>query len=314
MLLMVFGYHSYVLFVRHTPNYLRGYPTTRPAFYVSNHGARLPRVGFFGFPHRNGWKGIGALYAQGVLKGTYGSDEEPLITSWYARKAARCPTAADHYFVTDPVQDALPLEVDFTLDTPHLEGFIWSDGRPALEMYSRKPVDGPTDYDLSALAPAFDATTQPDVGLWALTEPLPRCRVDAELGEQARLIGFDAPRQVAAGEALSILLYWRPRAASDRPYSVFVHVEMDGERLIAQSDGPPACGSEPTTKWQPGATVVDGHSLTLEPNTTPGEYQLLVGLYDSMTGERLPVSGRDADPGGNAVYLGQVVVTAPSQP
>jgi hypothetical protein len=249
-----------------------------------------------------------------VLKGTYGSDEEPLITSWYARKAARCPTAADHYFVTDPVQDALPLEVDFTLDTPHLEGFIWSDGRPALEMYSRKPVDGPTDYDLSALAPAFDATTQPDVGLWALTEPLPRCRVDAELGEQARLIGFDAPRQVAAGEALSILLYWRPRAASDRPYSVFVHVEMDGERLIAQSDGPPACGSEPTTKWQPGATVVDGHSLTLEPNTTPGEYQLLVGLYDSMTGERLPVSGRDADPGGNAVYLGQVVVTAPSQP
>ena len=56
---------------------------------------------------------------------------------------------------------------------------------------------------------------------------------------------------------------------------------------------------------------MDGHSLSLDPLTPPGEYPLLVGLYDPMTGERLPVTGGNANPYGNAVVLGTVEVIAP---
>jgi hypothetical protein len=313
VLLTVFGYYVYIVFVRHRPNYLREYPAARLPFYLSVHSDELPRVGFFGFPHRSGWKAVGALYAQGVLQGGYGSDEEPLITSWYTRQSAWCPDAADYYFVTDPIQDAQSIAVDFC-DEDHLLGRVWSGGQPVLEVYSRQPVGVPTDYNLAELESVFDAATQPDVRLWALDEPVPQYRVDAQLGEQANLIGYDAPRQVAVGEVLSVVLYWRSWGPSDRPYSVFVHVEVEGDGLFGQSDGPPACGSEPTTEWQPGRVVVDGHSLALEPSTSPGEYPMLVGLYDPATGERLPVSGRDTNPGGNAVYLGTVKVVAPASP
>ena len=42
------------------------------------------------------------------------------------------------------------------------------------------------------------------------------------------------------------------------------------------------------------------------------EYPLWVGLYDPMTGERVPVSGGDANARGDTVYLGTVRVVAPS--
>jgi 4-amino-4-deoxy-L-arabinose transferase-like glycosyltransferase len=310
-LLAVFGYYIHVVFVRHTPNYLQGYPAARPSFYLTIHGDQLPRVGYFGFPHRSGWKAVGALYAQGVLQGSYGSNEEPLITSWYTRGAAWCPDGADYYFITSPIQDAVPIPVDDIRDEHYLLGRVSSDGHPMLEIYGRQPVDAPADYDLAELEGGLDAATQPDVWLWALRDPVPQYRVDARLGEQVLLLGLDAPRQVAAGGVQSLVLYWQALAPLDRDYNVFVHIEVEGDRIWGQSDGPPACGAEPTEEWQPGRTVVDGHSLMLDPAAPPGEYPLLVGLYDPMTGERVPVVGRDANPSGNAVYLGTVEVVAP---
>jgi hypothetical protein len=121
-------------------------------------------------------------------------------------------------------------------------------------------------------------------------------------------MGYDAPQQVAAGETLSTVLYWQPLGKLDQYYNVFVHLEVEGEQIWGQSDEAPACGAEPTKKWRPGGVVIDGHTLRVDPNTPPGEYWLLAGLYNPMSGERVSVTGRDANDWNNAVRLGTVHV------
>ena len=310
--LAVFGTYIYIVFVRHTPDFRRGYPATRPAFYPTFYGDESPKGGGFGFPHRGGWKAVGALYAQGVLQGSYSANEETLTTSWYVRGVPWCRDAADYYFITSVVHDEEKIPVKRIRRDNHLVGRVWSDGQPVLEIYGHQPVDEPTDYDLTDLEGVFDDAARPDVWLWALEPPVPRRYADALVGERARLLGADVPDRVRAGESMSVALYWEPVAAFDRKYIVFVHVEVEGEQLWAQHDEMPACGSMPTTDWVPGEIVIDGHTLPINPATPPGEYPVIVGLYDPQTGERLPVSGSDANEWGNAIHLGTVQVLPPA--
>ena len=48
-------------------------------------------------------------------------------------------------------------------------------------------------------------------------------------------------------------------------------------------------GSRPTTTWSEGEVVVDRLGILIPPELSPGEYQLVVGMYRPDTGERLPV-------------------------
>jgi hypothetical protein len=310
-LLIVFGTYVYIVFVRHTPDFRRGgYPDTRPPLYATFYGDWEPSGGGFAFPHRGGWKAVGALYAQGVLQGSFRSNEEAITTSWYTRQAPWCDDSPDYYFISHVTHDRWDIHPNrVRRDNNHL-GDVWADEELVLEIYTGKPVDAPVDYQLAELEPVFDDATQTDVWLWALKDPVPQHPVDALLAEKASLSGYDAPRQVAAGETLSTVLYWRPLKPFDRYYNVFVHVEVEDGRIYGQSDEAPACGAESTKKWQPGEVVVDGHTLRIDPSTPSGEYPLVVGLYDPMTGERVSVKGRDANAWGNAVHLGTVQVVA----
>jgi 4-amino-4-deoxy-L-arabinose transferase-like glycosyltransferase len=309
----VFGYYEYIVFVRHDPDFRRGYPATLafyPTFYPDDHPPR--DGGGFGFPHRGGWKAVGALYAQGVLQGSYGANEETLTSSWYVRQAPWCRDTADQYFISSVIHDVEHIPEGYVRRELHLLGRVWSDGRSVLEIYGRQPVDDVHDYDLADLERVFDAAATPDVWLWTLPDPVPQHRLDARLGGRVRLLGFDVSPQVEAGEVLSLNLYWLPEADLGYDYSVFVHVEIEGDHIWGQSDTGPVCGSLPTSKWQPGEVIVDGRTLLIDPATPPGEYPLLAGLYDSMTGVRLNVSGRDANARGDTVYLGTVRVVAPT--
>ena len=312
VLVGILGYYEYIVFVRHRPNFLLSYPDSRPALYPSIHGDELPRVGFFGFPHRSGLKAAGALRASGDLQGTYRSNSEPLITSWYTRKMAWCPGSADYYVITNPIQDSEPVPLEEVRRQHGLLARVWDGGEAVSEIYSRQPVDTAIEYDLTELEAAFDASTSVDTWLWALRNPVPAQAVDANLGGAAKVLGYDAPQRVETGETFPLMLYWQADAPMTRHYNVFVHVEIPGEGIWAQSDGTPGCGSAPTTEWEPATTIVDGHSLSLDPSAPPGDYPLLVGLYDPMTGERLPVTGRHAHVSGNAVNLGTVEVAAAS--
>jgi len=111
------------------------------------------------------------------------------------------------------------------------------------------------------------------------------------LGPAIDLVGFTLlTPEVHAGDSLVLSLYWRANAIPELDYTIFVHVLDEAGNFVTQEDTMPADGDSPTSHWQPGQFVEDFHSLTLPEDMPPGEYHILVGMYDFQTGARLPVT------------------------
>ena len=89
-------------------------------------------------------------------------------------------------------------------------------------------------------------------------------------------------------------LTWRALETIPRRYRVTVQI-LDGEgRLLAQHDAEPGNNMALTTTWQPGQHVLNSHGLLVPLSAPPGEYQLVVALYDvDNPALRLPVKGAD---------------------
>jgi hypothetical protein len=136
-----------------------------------------------------------------------------------------------------------------------------------------------------------------------LRVPAPAHPMDASLGGQVRLRGFDLnPTQVQPGGGVRLTLYWESTSTTETSYKVFVHLVDEVEHIWGQHDGYPVDGLAPTYLWQPGDVVRDEHILTVAPDAPPGEHRLVVGLYDEATMERLAVeTGPDA--GGGRIIL-----------
>lgn len=120
-----------------------------------------------------------------------------------------------------------------------------------------------------------------------------------------RLNGYAISSEVAPGDLLLIELRWESLQAVAENYHVFVHL-LDGHGdKIDQRDGQPVQWMRPTSSWQPGDEIIDHYGMLLPVDTFEGVYQIVVGLYDPVSGQRLPVS---AGPGDYTVELGPVEV------
>lgn len=206
--------------------------------------------------------------------------------------------------------------------------FLWQPGQVIVDPY-RVPVTesarGPavgrievglyTYEDLRKL-PAFDGqgnAITPVIGRFKVRGPqVPEVTVantlDVTFGDQVALVGWQADSlMVRPGETLTFLLVWRALRSMDADYTVFVHlVDTPGQPALAQADGQPQGDRYPTSLWDPGEMVPDARSLAIPSDLPPGEYQLVVGLYQLATGERLP----RAD-GGDSVEVFTVRVVLP---
>ncbi len=120
-------------------------------------------------------------------------------------------------------------------------------------------------------------------------------RVDARLGAEALLLGYDRspsvrPLSLAVGESLRLTLYWQGGAATDVSYTVFVQLLGPDNRPGGQHDAVPGGGLFPTTSWVRDEVVTDVHDVTVRPDAAAGVYRLVAGLYDAASGARLPVT------------------------
>jgi 4-amino-4-deoxy-L-arabinose transferase-like glycosyltransferase len=278
-------YYVWVAFLQQSPEYIQTYPAHKSALFWTPYD-ELPAAGYFGFPHRAGWKGIGQLYRQGVLAGDYGSNEEPEVTSWYTRWATRgCDPDPEYYFLARDLVDRTPVPEDVIASSYTLVGAIKVGGEERLRILQRTAAPGsPVAYEEEALA--FDRSARPEAFAPA---PGPDRPTDAIFGGQIRLLGYrlDARRAYPGGR-IALSLYWQGAGPLEESYHVFAHLE-DG-RVWAQSDGVPACWGLPTNTWRPGQAILDQRSLPLPPDMPPGEYPLLVGLYEPEGGKRLAVA------------------------
>ncbi len=96
---------------------------------------------------------------------------------------------------------------------------------------------------------------------------------------------------------LDLILYWQTDRALDDSYKVYVHLK-DNETgdVVAQSDAIPRNWSYPTTDWQPGEIVRDIISVPLA-GVPQGSYEVVIGLYDEQSGERLNLEGTSSQDG-----------------
>lgn len=124
--------------------------------------------------------------------------------------------------------------------------------------------------------------------------------LDGQLGDFARLLG------VRVSDGLVVDLYWEGLAAAPVDYAVFVHLLRDdggAVSFIAGSDAQPCANSYPTSRWAIGAILHDRVSLSLPPDLPPGDYELNVGMYDQLTGQRVPASGTISALSADAIVL-----------
>lgn len=90
------------------------------------------------------------------------------------------------------------------------------------------------------------------------------------------------------GSQLHLALRWFADQAPQQELKLFVHVVDANGTLVRQLDAVPCNWQCPTTGWQAGATILDEAQLELW-GLPEGDYQILLGLYDAGSGERLPM-------------------------
>jgi hypothetical protein len=106
-----------------------------------------------------------------------------------------------------------------------------------------------------------------------------------------------------------LTLTWLAQGRPSADYTVFVQLWQAGQKVTG-FDAPPLANNYPTRWWAAGEVIVDPHPLDLS-QLSPGEYQILVGLYLLDTGERLPATAGGAPLPGYALELGSIRVESP---
>ena len=122
------------------------------------------------------------------------------------------------------------------------------------------------------------------------------------------LQGVDMPAApLKPGDTLPFTLYWQTSAHLTVDLKTFAHLVDESGNLTAQLDWTPrnSLGYLPTTAWQPNRPVVDRETITLPGDLPPGQYQLIVGWYYPVTGDRLPLT---AGGSGDTLPAGTVTV------
>jgi hypothetical protein len=120
---------------------------------------------------------------------------------------------------------------------------------------------------------------------WIVAEPPAVSHpLNANLGGQLDAVGWDVTTLAGArvdavvpGKAYHFRIYWKVVAPISGNWETFIHI--DGFQRRFNGDHPTLEGKYPFHLWRVGDTMVDIYTFSLEPNFTPGDYQVYYGLY-----------------------------------
>jgi 4-amino-4-deoxy-L-arabinose transferase-like glycosyltransferase len=123
-------------------------------------------------------------------------------------------------------------------------------------------------------------------------EPRPTRRLDVNLGGQLDVLGWDVTdtddgpvKDVVPGRRYRFVIYYRVVERISGTWETFLHI--DGFQRRFNGDHKTLGGRYAFALWQVGDIIADRHEIELEPNFTPGTYQVYFGLYAGS--RRLPV-------------------------
>jgi len=129
---------------------------------------------------------------------------------------------------------------------------------------------------------------QSGVFLSTALDAIPRCNVT--FAGKLQLAGFSLGH---TDEGLEVKLRWRSLTPVDRDYWCFAHVLDRSGKVAGYLDHQILNGDPPTRMWKAGDAAME-RLFFRPPAGRSGEiYQLRLGLFDRVTGERLPISSSD---------------------
>ena len=132
----------------------------------------------------------------------------------------------------------------------------------------------------------LDEVTVEPLRAGGLGAPRPQEATPASFGPNLNLWGYDLLPE-PGGPVLR--LYWNVRQTPLADLVTFVHLVDEEGQIVTQFDGPPLEGLLPTSQWPAGALLIDRRKISLPDDLASGSYRLLVGLYEPLSGQRLPV-------------------------
>ncbi len=114
--------------------------------------------------------------------------------------------------------------------------------------------------------------------------PHPWRRIEANLEDKIEVLGIDLVddserlvESVTAGREYHLRTYYKVLAPVTTEWEAFVHI--DGYHRRHNGDHKPLGGKYPMSLWLPGDILVDDSDFKLEPNFTPGTYDIYFGLF-----------------------------------
>jgi hypothetical protein len=130
-----------------------------------------------------------------------------------------------------------------------------------------------------------------------------------QLAGRVALLGYDLAESYAQpGGIVPITLHWQAQSLLSLRYKVFVHLISADGRVEAQADDFPVCGTSHANTWTPGVVVLDRHMLKLPPDLPPGDYTMLVGMYEPDLNLRLNYFDIAGNEQGNSLTIGTLNV------
>ncbi len=222
---------------------------------------------------------------------TFYTPPTPGFLDYLTQLVGQAPNAL--YLFHAPRYDAFPGHWELFQEAAYRNRFV-----PVLQhTYTQR--DGQPVILAYTLAIARPLTEAP-----AIAYPL-----DVRLGDGIALLGYDPPTApVRPGDEAPLTLYWQAEVQPHKSYKVFVHLFDDNGKLWTQHDSPPVYAAHPTDTWQAGEIVLDRIRLPIPPDAPPGTYHLFVGMYDEITGERLPLIKDGAHLQGDTLGLTDMTV------
>ena len=128
-------------------------------------------------------------------------------------------------------------------------------------------------------------------------------------GGQVALRGYNlAGRSTHPVGTLRLILYWEALTRPTKDFSVFNHIVDGAGVLRGQKDGP-AGGQMPSSRWRPREMQVDVHQIQVREDAPAGDYELVTGLYELQSLQRLPVAIPETGTS-DRVSLGRITVTS----
>jgi 4-amino-4-deoxy-L-arabinose transferase-like glycosyltransferase len=128
--------------------------------------------------------------------------------------------------------------------------------------------------------------------------------LEAHVGDDVLLLGYGlSAEEVAPGDTLKLVLYWQAEDEIGVSYTVFTHLLDAGGRIWGQMDGLPLGGEAPTTSWVKGEIITDEYAIAVDQEAPPGEYVIEIGMYDAISGRRLPTHDSEGRSLGDRVIL-----------